>query len=140
MPPMNPVMTRRSLLQSVSVAAAGIGLSGTGALSQARAETLLVVQELGPNSLDMPGSPTLVSGDDTRLRQMVGNLLANARDAILASGRSGGHIQVRIAAEGGRATGASCQRRRTVQLAAIRNSQASRPGFSGGGLSIRITS
>ena len=77
MPPMNPVMTRRSLLQSVSVAAAGIGLSGTGALSQARAETLLVVQELGPNSLDMQGVGS---------NQTVNGLSWNCYDRLMSYG------------------------------------------------------
>ena len=77
MPPMNPVMTRRSLLQSVSVAAAGIGLSGTGALSQARPETLLVVQELGPNSLDMQGVGS---------NQTVNGLSWNCYDRLMSYG------------------------------------------------------
>ena len=47
-------LTRRRLLQG-SAAVAAATLTSHGALAQARSETLLVVQELGPNSLDMQG-------------------------------------------------------------------------------------
>src|SRR6478609_7851468 len=48
-------LTRRHLLQGAGAATAAAFLSADGASAQARSETLLVVQELGPNSLDMQG-------------------------------------------------------------------------------------
>jgi peptide/nickel transport system substrate-binding protein len=49
------ILNRRNLLRTglagVSAAAFGVGPAKT----QGRSETLLVVQELGPNSLDMQG-------------------------------------------------------------------------------------
>ena len=45
---------RRSFLQSAAALGA-VGFSGTQVLAQSRGETLIVVQELGPNSLDMQG-------------------------------------------------------------------------------------
>lgn len=48
-------LNRRALLKSTSAAAAAALLFPEGAFAQSRAETLLVVQELGPNSLDMQG-------------------------------------------------------------------------------------
>ena len=46
---------RRAFLQSTLAAGAAWSLRSSPAFAQSRAETLLVVQELGPNSLDMQG-------------------------------------------------------------------------------------
>ena len=43
-------LTRRHLLQGAGAATAAAFLTAGGASAQARSETLLVVQELGPNS------------------------------------------------------------------------------------------
>jgi peptide/nickel transport system substrate-binding protein len=48
-------LTRRHLLQGASAVTAAAFLTAGETLAQARSETLLVVQELGPNSLDMQG-------------------------------------------------------------------------------------
>ena len=46
---------RRAFLQSTWPPSAALSFRASPALAQSRAETLLVVQELGPNSLDMQG-------------------------------------------------------------------------------------
>ena len=52
---LNNGMSRRLLLQTATAAAAATALPKGTAFAQSRSETLLVVQELGPNSLDMQG-------------------------------------------------------------------------------------
>jgi signal transduction histidine kinase len=52
-----------------------------------------------PISLDAPGAPTLVVGDEQRLRQVVGNLMANARQHT----PSGAAVDVRVWSADGRA-------------------------------------
>jgi peptide/nickel transport system substrate-binding protein len=51
----NDGFTRRLFLKQATAAAAATALTNREAFAQARGETLLVVQELGPNSLDMQG-------------------------------------------------------------------------------------
>jgi peptide/nickel transport system substrate-binding protein len=51
----NDGLTRRLFLTQATAAAAATALTNREAFAQARGETLLVVQELGPNSLDMQG-------------------------------------------------------------------------------------
>ena len=48
-------LDRREFLQATLAAGAASSLVSSPAFTQSRAETLLVVQELGPNSLDMQG-------------------------------------------------------------------------------------
>src|SRR5215203_1177079 len=70
---------RRSFLQSsAALGAAGFGiagLSGTQAFAQGRGDTLIVVQELGPNSLDMQGVGS---------NQTVNGLAWNCYDRLLS--------------------------------------------------------
>jgi peptide/nickel transport system substrate-binding protein len=65
---------RRSFLQS-SAALGALGFSGTQVLAQGRGETLIVVQELGPNSLDMQGVGS---------NQTVNGLAWNCYDRLLS--------------------------------------------------------
>jgi peptide/nickel transport system substrate-binding protein len=55
MPYANAGFTRRLFLKQATAAAAATALTNRQAFAQARGETLLVVQELGPNSRDMQG-------------------------------------------------------------------------------------
>ena len=55
MPTFPGYLDRRAFLQSTLAAAAACSFRASPAFAQSRAETLLVVQELGPNSLDMQG-------------------------------------------------------------------------------------
>ncbi|MBR1231066.1 ABC transporter substrate-binding protein [Bradyrhizobium sp. AUGA SZCCT0182] len=48
-------LSRRHFLQTTLAGATAVGFHGSDAAAQGRSETLLVVQELGPNSLDMQG-------------------------------------------------------------------------------------
>ena len=52
----NDGSTRRAFLKYVSATTAAASLTGGKAFAQARGDTLLVVQELGANSLDMQGA------------------------------------------------------------------------------------
>jgi peptide/nickel transport system substrate-binding protein len=65
---------RRKFLQS-SAALGAIGFNGTQALAQGRGDTLIVVQELGPNSLDMQGVGS---------NQTVNGLAWNCYDRLLS--------------------------------------------------------
>lgn len=51
----NLTINRRRLLQTTLAAVAGAAFGPRVVYAQSRAETLVVVQELGPNSLDMQG-------------------------------------------------------------------------------------
>src|ERR1700748_298294 len=51
----SPLLNRRHFLQASLAGATVVAFHGSDAAAQSRAETLLVVQELGPNSLDMQG-------------------------------------------------------------------------------------
>ena len=48
-------LDRRQVLQAMLGAGAALPFGGLPVYAQSRADTLLVVQELGPNSLDMHG-------------------------------------------------------------------------------------
>ena len=72
----NLSLDRRLFLKSASAAAALLGGSG-GAMAQARGDTLLVVQELGPNSLDMHGVGS---------NQTVNGLSWNCYDRLMSYG------------------------------------------------------
>jgi peptide/nickel transport system substrate-binding protein len=55
MPSYRDFLDRRAFLQSTLAAGAAWSFRTSPAFAQSRAETLLIVQELGPNSLDMQG-------------------------------------------------------------------------------------
>jgi len=55
MSPSSLFLNRRHFLQTTLAGATAAAFSGSAADAQGRSETLLVVQELGPNSLDMQG-------------------------------------------------------------------------------------
>lgn len=73
---MDPNVSRRRFLGGATAVSA-IALNGGSAFAQTKAETLLIVQELGPNSLDMHGVGS---------NQTVNGLSWNCYDRLLTYG------------------------------------------------------
>jgi peptide/nickel transport system substrate-binding protein len=77
MSPSSLFLNRRHFLQTTLAGATAAAFSGSDADAQGRSETLLVVQELGPNSLDMQGVGS---------NQTVNGLSWNCYDRLLSYG------------------------------------------------------